>query len=86
MVTTATPIWTDNEMKALVARLAGSRRILLWGEMGVGKSTLAVELLQMFYRLSLISACRLLAFPAQYAGPGGAGKASSAAMSRPCAR
>ena len=52
MVTTATPLWTDNEMKALVARLAGSRRILLWGEMGVGKSTLAVELLQMFYRLT----------------------------------
>lgn len=48
----ATPCWTDSEMKALVARLAGSRRILLWGEMGVGKSTLAVELLQMFYRLT----------------------------------
>ncbi len=51
MVTVAPPCWTDKEMKTLLARLAGCRRILFWGEMGVGKSTLAVELLQMFYRV-----------------------------------
>jgi len=50
MVTVAPPCWTDKEMKTLLARLAGCRRILFWGEMGAGKSTLAVELLQMFYR------------------------------------
>jgi ribonuclease BN (tRNA processing enzyme) len=52
MATVETPCCTSDELELLVPRLARCRRILLWGEMGVGKSTLAMELLPMLYRMT----------------------------------
>lgn len=52
MATEETPCCTSDEIAILAPRLARCRRILLWGEMGVGKSTLAMELLPMLYRLT----------------------------------
>lgn len=37
-------MWRSDEIKNLANRLKGFKRVLLWGEMGTGKSTLAVNL------------------------------------------
>ncbi len=52
MATGATPYCTIGEVEKLAARLTHCRRILLWGEMGVGKSTLALQLLPKFYQMT----------------------------------
>jgi ribonuclease Z len=43
-------LWPIDQIEALANRLNGHARVLIWGEMGVGKSTLALELARWFGR------------------------------------
>ena len=58
MATIAAPYCSIDGVEKLAARLARCRRILFWGEMGAGKSTLALNLLPMLYQMT--GHCQLL--------------------------
>jgi ribonuclease Z len=43
-------MWRSDEIKDLACQLKGCKRVLLWGDMGTGKSTLALELTRLLGR------------------------------------
>jgi ribonuclease Z len=52
-------LWHNDQIEQLATRLQGHTRVLLWGDMGVGKSTLAVELARWFSNPA--GSCQILA-------------------------